>query len=175
MDFSQLAAVAASLAPVASPAGMEADVVATIKNRFGTFDFTDDQLVTLKPGMIGFGEYSQFALAPLPQTGTLHDFRLLQSLDEAGLSFVVYPTMASNSLLDSSDIQFLCEQYGIMHDALVLLHVATFRTGDDGKPAMTLNLKAPVVINAWRQTGTQHVLASNRYSTQFSWQQQAAA
>jgi flagellar assembly factor FliW len=173
MDFSQLAAVAAAhvqkvQASGRTPAYSESDVVATIKNRFGTFDFTDDQVLTLKPGMVGFTEYSQFALAPLPTTGMGHDFRLFQCLEEPGLCFIVYPTTAANSLLDAQSVSSLCEEHNIRREDLILLHVATIRENGTGRPGMTLNIKAPVVINAFRQTGTQQVLASNKYTTQYA-------
>jgi flagellar assembly factor FliW len=160
---------------------MESEIVATIKNRFGTFDFTEDQMLTLRPGLIGFPEYHRFALAPLTQMGMTplqggHNFRLLQSLDEPNLCFIVFPTTASNSLLETIDTAALCEEHGMRRDDLILLHIATIREGENGKAEMTLNLKAPIVINAYRRTGSQQVLASNKYSIQHavSAQRQAA-
>jgi flagellar assembly factor FliW len=145
---------------------LETDVVATVQNRFGTFNFRDEQTITLQPGLVGFTEYERFAMAPMPDDGSKHNFRLLQSLDEANLTFIVYPTTYHNALIDEVDVNQLCHDYSIRAEDLVLLHVVTLRQDENGATIMSLNVKAPVVINAYKQKGVQHVLASNKYATQ---------
>lgn len=135
----------------------------TIENRFGTFTFAPEQMLVFPQGLIGFNGYRRFGLALMPGDGAANNFRLLQSLDDASLSFIVWPTVADDSLLAQEDVETLLESLQMDRDALVLLHIATIREEGNGT-SMTLNLKAPVVVDSVAQTAVQHVLPGDAYS-----------
>jgi flagellar assembly factor FliW len=133
-----------------------------VENRFGTFRFEPEQMMHFAQGLIGFAHCRRFALASLPGDGAVNNFRLLQSLDEPSLSFIVWPTTVSNALLDPADVAQLMDSFDITPEALVLLHLVTIREGG-GATSMTLNAKAPVVVDATARTGVQHVISGDRY------------
>ena len=144
-------------------AAMSAPEAVVIENRFGTFRFEPEQMLSLPQGLIGFGAYRRFALASLPGDGASNNFRLLQSLDEATLSFIVWPTTASTAMIAAGDIDQLLADFSISREALVLLHIITIRE-DAGRISMTLNLKAPIVVDANERTALQHVIPGDTYS-----------
>jgi flagellar assembly factor FliW len=156
LSFTDMLAVTAT--PDTAP-----DATVVVENRFGTFEFTAEQMLTLAQGLIGFPQQRRFGLAELPGDGAVNNFRLLQSLDDASLSFIVWPTTASTALLDTADVTRIGQSFNIDRDDLVLLHIVTLREVD-GHTAMTLNLKAPVVVDAIGRTAVQHVIAGDAYS-----------
>jgi flagellar assembly factor FliW len=145
-------------------AGMPAPEAVVIENRFGTFRFEPEQMLSMPQGLIGFGQYRRFALGTLPGDGAANNFRLLQSLDEASLSFIVWPTTASDALIAAEDVDSLLAEFSINREALVLLHIITIREDQPGQLSMTLNVKAPVVVDATSRTALQHVIAGDTYS-----------
>ncbi len=139
----------------------------TITNPFGTFYFKKEQIITFSKGIVGFPEYDQFALATLPNAD--EKFKLLQCLRNPELAFIVFPTTVPDALIKPEDVQNILLDHQINADALVLLHIATLRHGEDNTNVqMTLNLKAPVVIDAENKEGFQHVLVNGQYDTQFT-------
>ena len=150
-----------SLAAMSAPAPVMPES-AVIENRFGTLRFEPEQMLMLPQGLIGFGQHRRFALGNLPGDGASNTFRLLQSLDEATLSFIVRPTTASDALIAAEDVDLLLETFGISREALVLLHIITIRE-EAGRISMTLNIKAPVIIDATARTAFQHVIPGDKY------------
>lgn len=147
----------------ASPVTEEETVI--LQNKFGAFRFEPETFITFQQGLIGLTEYTRFALATIPNGGEKNNFRLLQSLEEGSLSFVVLPTTAANSLLEAQDVDSICSNFGIAKDDLVLMHIVTMRSMF-GKVQMTLNVKAPIVVDASKRTATQYVMPSNKYDIQ---------
>src|SRR6266700_3073553 len=54
--------------------------------RFGLLNVDDERIIHLPRGLLGFPDYTRYALI---QTGEENYFFWLQSVDEAGLAFVV--------------------------------------------------------------------------------------
>lgn len=173
MDFTETfsnSSVDAYASPLATSSFMQEEenknTTVTIENKFGTLVFEEADMVHVTQGLVGFPEYQRFALAALPETGKDNQFRLLQSLDEPDLSFIVFPTTIENALLDKVDIEGICQQFSIPNSHVVLLHIATIRDDGTGNTNMSLNLKAPIIVDAGKQTAVQYVLPSNKYAIQ---------
>ena len=81
----------------------EQDVI--IENRFGTFSVPQHQVISFSAGMLGFETYRDFALLVIPSTKADSPFRLLQSIEEAELSFIVMTTDAKTSVLYKKDVE----------------------------------------------------------------------
>lgn len=136
-----------------------------IQNKFGTLQFEADQFITFAQGLIGLTDFTRFGLSSMPNAATANNFRILQSLEEKNLSFIVFPTTAKTALLEAGDVASLCNTFSIAEDDLLLLHIVTVREMF-GKVQMTLNVKAPIVIDASKRTAQQYVLPSNKYDIQ---------
>jgi flagellar assembly factor FliW len=128
--------------------------------RFGTVDFTAEDIVSFDQGLIGFPSFVHFVLV-CPKPGS--QFRWLQSLEDPALAFLlmdpatVFPNYGPE--LPDADAQAL--QLTEKTPRLVYVTVSIPR----GKPQdMTVNLLAPIVLNAESRTGKQVILGDDAYT-----------
>lgn len=155
------AAVAAGQ-DAASKAELEDSV--TVDTQFGPMTFRKDATLTFPNGLLGFGGVSEFALASLPDPA-LGNFMLMQALDGSGLGFLVLPQEALPDHIHEDDLGAALETLSIKKDdALVLLIVTVRKTAEATK--LTVNLRAPVIIDASTRRAFQHVSQNNAYPIQ---------
>ena len=133
----------------------------SIDTRFGTMQFNRENAVYMPRGLLGYAENRDFGICSLSGAG-LDQFMLLQSMTEPALSFVVAPLNRDGETISEDDIESACSALGIeMDNAGILLVVSTRRIGTVAQ--ISVNLRAPIIIDAKAQTGWQHVLLNNRY------------
>lgn len=136
----------------------------TVATRFGTFDFTADQTFYMPRGPHGFTDYHLFGLANLPEPAP-KTFKLLQSLDDPELSFIV---VAFDPASGAITAQHLSEAAGSLSIAVadaVFLLIVTLRPAEGGTTA-TVNLRAPLVLDLDRRIASQVVFADSAYPIQ---------
>ena len=142
------------------PSAVDPDAV-TIETRFGAIDFQLQNAIRMPRGMLGFADYHSFGLANLPDPKLAH-FKLFQCLDEPSLSFVVAPLIPGSGAIEPEDIETACETLSIdPANAVVLLVVSTRAIG--ATTQVSVNLRAPIVLDGASQIAHQHVLMNNRY------------
>jgi flagellar assembly factor FliW len=128
--------------------------------RFGTIDFTEEDVVLFPEGLIGFSKLQRHVVVcPKPDS----PFRWLQSLDEPGLAFLVTdPSMyvpEYSPVVDEGQIKAL--EIGVNTPRLLFTTVSI----PHGQPEeMTVNLAAPIVINALTRRAKQIVLEDQAYT-----------
>jgi flagellar assembly factor FliW len=126
----------------------------------GVVEATPESFLTLPEGLIGFEEHREFALLALAD---YEPFRWLQSFGDPGLSFpLLDPTGIVHGYapsLSETDRLALALEPG---ELPVIYAVAT--VADNG--SVTLNLRAPLAVNARRQLGRQIVLSDSRWEVQ---------
>ena len=140
---------------------MDDDTV-TVNTRYGVYSVERDKIVSLPTGLIGFAEHRDFALINLPYEGT-EQFKLLQSVDDPSLSFYVLPADMASCGIEPADIHGAADQHGMRRNELVLLLVVAARKTPSGVE-LTANLRAPILLDADRRVGVQHVMSSEKYS-----------
>lgn len=136
--------------------------MSNLKTRFGTLDYNEEDIVTLSDGLVGFPAHTRFLLLE-HKPGS--PFRWLQSIDEAGVAFLV-----------ANPSHYLPNYELVLGDAHVArlsltpetpTLVFTTATIPHGRPNdLTLNLAGPIVINVETRTGRQIVLENEAYTTQ---------
>lgn len=129
----------------------------------GEVEIQKSEIITFEEGLLGFPNYKKFVLLALDADLPL---ALLQSTEEATISFVVALPFAfkSDYVFDLEEIEKEILQIEKEEDVLTYSIV----TLKENFPASTLNLLAPVVINANKKLGKQIVLHDNpQYSIQF--------
>lgn len=136
-----------------------------VENRFGTFAVKPESVIRFEAGLVGFSALREFALLLIPGTESGNKFRLLQSLEDANLSFIVMPTTLANTLLTADDVAALGKEHGIENDYLLMIFIATLRE-QMGKVQMTLNVRAPIIMDTSKGTASQVVLTNNDYPMQ---------
>jgi flagellar assembly factor FliW len=127
--------------------------------RFGMIECPDEQSVTFPNGLIGFHEERQFVIIPHGHSETI---AWLQSKTTPELAFPIVsahafaPDYPDVNVVDSArkaGLQGEAESYAM----LVIL------SAPRGQPA-TVNLLAPLVVNADTRDGAQIILENTRFS-----------
>jgi flagellar assembly factor FliW len=151
-------------APSNTAAPPSAAAPASIATRFGTFALDPARLITLPSGLLGFADCHRFALADLPDPkGPL---KLLQSVDEPELAFLVLPIDPDAELIAHADLELACQALGFDWSALAVLGLVTVRPEAEGVH-FSINLKAPLLVDTGRQIGRQHVFAGEAYPLRY--------
>ncbi len=148
---------------IAPPDALVASTAETvvIETRFGEISFDRDDAIYLPRGLFGYADYHDFGLANLPDP-RLEQFKLMQSLTEPSLSFIVAPLNMESDIIDAADIDAASEMLSIARtDTAVLLIVATRKVGVETQ--VSVNLRAPIIVDTKSQTGWQYVLNNSRY------------
>lgn len=125
----------------------------------GKVAITEEQKITLPEGLIGFEEYTKYALID----SEYEPFVWLQSLEEKNLAFLIV------------DPFLFCEEYEIDVDDGTLASIGIDSPGKvtvmtiitipaSGSP-VTANLQGPLIINKEQGIAKQVVLGDNRWTT----------
>jgi len=127
---------------------------------FGEIEIDENKIVTFSEGIPGFDDLKRFIV--LYDGDETSPFRWLQCVDDGKLAFAVinpfmiladYDIEISEDIVESLNI-------GSADNAMVLSIVVV--TEDPKK--MTMNLKAPIIINTKNNSGMQVVLDTDMYS-----------
>ena len=76
----------------------------TIETRLGPVAVHPNAVIAMPQGPLGFARHTQFAIAELPNPD-LARFKLLQSMDDPSVSFVVAPIEAEGGPIGRQDIE----------------------------------------------------------------------
>ena len=157
------AAIAVSLISAAPPAASPVSEVSriTIESRFGPLHYDPAKTVTLPKGLLGFVDYREFILAEIPNREPSR-FKLLQCTTDASLSLIVLPLLDSGDIIKLADREDACHLLGLALDQVVFLLVVTIRHMADSVQ-LSVNARAPLIIDSERQIGYQHVLSNSKY------------
>ena len=135
-----------------------------VETRFGTYEFAPQETITMPNGLIGFGDQRLFGLGNLPAPVPA-DFKLLQSLDDVPISFIVMAASVEEAPVAAADLDEACAAGGFARDDVAVLFLCTIRPKDDGDGVdMWVNLRAPILFDLEARRGRQHVLSNSEYS-----------
>ena len=135
-----------------------------VETRFGVFEFAPANTIHMPRGPHGFTECHDFGLANLPEPVPEH-FKLLQSLDDAQLSFIVTVLDPESGAVLVEDLKDGAASVGLTFESAIFLLIVTLRVADGGTAA-SVNLRAPIVLDMERRIARQVVLANNAYPIQ---------
>ncbi|MGK0289180.1 MAG: flagellar assembly factor FliW [bacterium] len=128
--------------------------------RFGTINVLPEDIITFPEGPLGFPECTQFTFLDEPGTAP---FRMMQSLDNATLAFVVVDPLAVRSdyafNVTKEDLSKIkaTETQGLMVYCIV--------TMAKDLQDVTVNLQGPIIFNPDSRLGHQYVLIDTEYTT----------
>ena len=148
----------------ADDAPVEMTEGATIQTRFGDVQLSFEKALQFEKGLLGIGNSSRFMLADMPSE-KLQQFKLLQSLDDAKLSFITLPIDVDNEIIERADLEKACGDIGIpIEELAILLIVSVHRSPTSVK--LSVNARAPLLMNAQTREGIQFVFQHSRYQVQ---------
>lgn len=123
---------------------------------FGTIDIPEDKLIVLESGMIGFPDMQHFALIFDADKEDGGRIKWLQSMDEPETAFpVMDPTLVKKDYNPVINDEIL-KPLGELTDENIL--VLSTVTVPKQLEKMSINLKAPVIINTDTGKGAQIIV-----------------
>lgn len=132
-----------------------------VETRFGVYSFDETNTLEFPVGLLGFHGRQRFGLGNLPQP-ELVAFKLMQSLDEPSLSFIVTLLDPASGLITQADLEAACRSAGLAFEEATFLLMVTLRQGPTGLE-MTANLRAPLIVDLKRHLGRQIVMQNPDY------------
>lgn len=121
---------------------------------FGTIDITDDKIITLEKGMIGFPELTHFALI-YDEEKKDKKFKImwLQSMEEGDVAFpVIDPIHVMEDYKPTVNEELIAPLGTVNEENIYILVTATVPKNIED---FSVNLKAPIVINTDSNKGAQ--------------------
>lgn len=142
-----------------SPAPAALTMIAT---RFGALAYDPDDTIEMPRGMPGFAGQQTFAFAQLadPNHATL---RVMQSLSDPAVSFLVAPVELGDGLYGPKDVAEACAAAGAASEDLAIVVVVSVRR-HAGMIHVSANLRAPILIDTRTKRAIQYVLPNSELS-----------
>ncbi len=130
--------------------------------RFGELDAPEQTLIHLPEGVLGFPKAKRYILLDHDSEGT--PFKWLQAVDDPDLAFIV---MDPNIVVDNYVVECDEETSKIigarMIDPESYAIMAIVNIPPDAPLAMTVNIRAPILVRLEDRTGWQVVLPDEAY------------
>lgn len=143
----------------------------TLESRFGLVKYNDSKTIIFPYGIAGIPDGKQYCIAELPDVynNRLQNFRILQSLDDTNLSFIVLPLGIENGLLDKNDLIEGCQAMEIDNNNLMVLLIASVHRSIDQAldSKISVNTKAPILVDTQNMVAAQYIFVSDNYEIRF--------
>ncbi len=132
---------------------------------FGSIEIDEDKIITIPDGIMGFEQYTGYTLAYDSEKESKNGIMWLQSIEEPSLAFpVMDPALIIEDYSPMIEDEWLAP---IGHfesdDELCLFNILTVPSDIEN---MTINLKAPLIINTNTKKGCQ-LIVNNDYSVRY--------
>ena len=132
---------------------------------FGEIEIDDDKIIHFPSGIIGFPELTDFALLFDEAKGKDTPIRWLQSIQEQSFALpVMDPLLVSGDYNPEVEDNYLVPLGKIEPDDILVLVTVTV---PKDLTAMSVNLQAPIVINAESKKGIQVIVNAEKYPVKF--------
>lgn len=128
---------------------------------FGEVDIAEDRIITMPGGIIGFPDLQRFALM---YNNEKSDGRIgwFVSIDEPSFALPVMDPLIVDPVYNPEVEDELLNPIGgySAEDMLILVTMTIPKGNLEG---MTVNMKAPIIVNAVTRKGTQLILEDDKY------------
>ena len=136
----------------------------TIQSRFGEIRVDLTKAVLFPRGLLGMPDKFNFVLSTFPSP-KMEQFTLLQSLDDKALSFITLPLALDNQIITHKDLVTASHDLQIAEVNLAILLIVSVQRGP-GAVRLSVNARAPILLDTLRKTGVQHVFQNDAYKVQ---------
>ena len=139
--------------------------ITQINNKFGLIEIDLNEQLNFPQGLMGMPKAKKFCLANCP-IKKFESFKILQSLDDQNLVFLVLPFCSSDeNFIREEDIANACLECNIERNEALILLIASAKTIDSEK-VITVNLRAPLLVDTKKHKAFQTVFLNEDYSIQ---------
>ena len=143
-------------------AHMAIDQKITIQTVIGEKEFEWDKAIYMPTGLSGFENHNVFAIANFPDEATA-PFKLLQSLTEPELAFIVAPYNTESGVIEDAHMAHAFASLALKAENCAVMFVVTLHKDDRGDMNMSINLRAPIIVETERQVAWQYTLPFKKY------------
>ena len=147
-----------AMPPQAMPEEPESDVMNT---RFGQVTVYRKNPIVFPNGLLGIPDKFSYCLTRFPSE-KLARFKLLQSLEDADLSFITLPIEMDNAVVAREDIITACKEIEMNVDDLTMLLIVTVHRTPSAV-RLSVNARAPLLLDASNRTAVQFVFPNPKY------------
>ena len=137
----------------------------TITTRFGKVTIDHDHPLNIPKGMLGMNERKRYYITDFP-VNKFGRFKLLQSLSDYDLSFIMMPLPIENQIIAKADIEAGAKDLRIDMAHLKLMLVVSVHR-DTNKVALSINARAPLFIDTSSRSAEQLVLRNSAYQVRY--------
>ena len=123
---------------------------------FGEIDIADEKIITLETGMIGFPEMRKFALIYDEEKGSKASIKWLQCMDDPEVAFPVMDPIVIKEDYNPTVSEEILSPLGNLTDENIYVLVTV--TVPKEIEEMSINLKAPIVMNLDNNKGVQLIV-----------------
>lgn len=134
-----------------------------LTSRLGPIVIDTEKIIAAPRGLFGFEALRQFVLLRLP-AARFGPLGLLQCIEDTSSAFLFYADAPTASLYRPGDLEAACRELEIDLDAAATLVLVTARPSPVG---LTMNLRAPVIVDTAHRIAFQHILANGDYPVRF--------
>lgn len=132
---------------------------------FGKIDLEESKIITFDQGIMGFEECKQYTILYDIEDGQNPAISWLQSIEEPGLALpVINPFIVKTDYNPVVEDELLKPLGEINEENLVLLLTVTVPTDIE---KISVNLKAPFIINADTRKGCQAIVENQDYDIKY--------
>ncbi len=133
---------------------------------FGEIDLDENKIITFEHGIMGFEEYKRYTILYDLEEGDKANVSWLQSLEEPGFALpVINPLSVKSDYNPIVEDEVLNSLGEITDENLVILLTLTV-PNDITK--MSVNLKAPFIINSDTRKGCQIIAENQDYEVKYN-------
>ena len=130
---------------------------------FGEVTIGDDKMIHFPKGIVGFPDLKDFALIHDAEAGNQGGIRWLQSVQEPNFAMPVIDPLAVKPDYNPQVDDELLTTIGGLEDVLVLVTI----TVPSDLTQMSVNLKAPIIVNVAEKKACQIILEQEEYPVKF--------
>ncbi len=132
---------------------------------FGEIELTEEKIITLDRGLMGFEEYKRYTILYDCEKEGGTNIMWFQSVEDQGLVLpMINPLIVKDDYNPVVEDELLVPLGEITEENLVIL--LTMTVPEDIKE-MSVNLKAPVIINADTRKGVQIIVENQDYEVKY--------
>lgn len=132
---------------------------------FGEIDIEEEKIITFEKGIIGFPDMKKFTLLHDEEEGKNAGIRYLQSLDEPAFAMpVMDPLVVAPDYNPEVEDELLKPLGDFAPDSLFVLVTVTVPKEIE---KMSINLQAPIIINADERKAAQIIVEGSEYKIKF--------
>lgn len=142
-----------------------------VETRLGKVKLNLSSAIFFPHGIIGFNNLHYYCLCSIPDNKIADGVLLLQSAEDSKLGFIVLPLAErfykeKNNLIKYEDIMLAANSYDIKEQNLSVLVIASIKI-ENSKPQISINLKAPILVDGHEKIAYQHVFVKHDYPLAF--------